>query len=64
MPLSGNILSDRPLEFSQSDSNDNSMTATASFLVPVTEEEPEEKTDSTSYSNILNIRNDMKRGTL
>ena len=49
-PLSGNILLDRPLESSQSDSNDNSMTATASFLVPVTDEEPGEQTHSTSRS--------------
>ena len=56
-PLSGNILSNRPLEFSRSGSNDNSKTATASFLVPVTDDEPEEQNRHTVpvTTNILEI---------
>ena len=46
MPLPGDIPSDIPLEIPQSDSNDDSMTA--SFLVPVTDEESDEQTHSTS----------------
>ena len=46
MPLPGDIPSDIPLENPQSDNNNDSMTA--SFLVPVTDEESDEQTHSTS----------------
>ena len=46
MPLPGDIPSDIPLEIPQSDNNDDSMTA--SFLVPVTDEESDEQRHSAS----------------